>query len=70
MKSSVLILIKVYQAKISPRLGAGKCRFHPTCSQYAITAIDKYGVFRGGLKTYRRLRRCRPNNYESCIDFP
>jgi uncharacterized protein len=48
----------------------GHCRFHPTCSQYAILAIDKHGVLKGTWKTLKRLNRCRPSNTDSCIDYP
>jgi putative membrane protein insertion efficiency factor len=42
------------------RLLVGQCRFNPTCSQYAIDAIKKYGPLQGGLKAARRILRCRP----------
>ena len=38
----------------------GHCRFHPTCSEYAIEALDTHGAWRGGWLTIRRLLRCRP----------
>lgn len=38
----------------------GHCRFSPTCSQYAIEAISRYGALRGGLKAVRRIVRCNP----------
>jgi len=46
------------------------CRFYPSCSNYAIQALKKYGFFKGWLLTYKRIRRCNPRNTESCIDFP
>lgn len=51
--------IKLYQVLISPLLGAN-CRFHPTCSQYGIEAIRKYGPFKGGWLTLKRIGRCNP----------
>ena len=54
-----LILIKAYQYLISPLSGAS-CRFSPTCSQYGVEAIRKYGPFKGGLLTLKRLGRCHP----------
>lgn len=55
----VIGLIRVYQWVISPWLGP-KCRFTPTCSQYAIEAFRKYGLFKGGWMTVRRISRCHP----------
>ena len=52
-------LIRCYQYLISPLLGPS-CRFTPTCSQYAIEAIDGHGVLRGGWLAVRRLLRCHP----------
>jgi uncharacterized protein len=49
----------LYRATLGPLLG-GQCRFHPTCSQYAIDAIHKHGPWRGAWKTLRRLARCHP----------
>ena len=72
MSNIAIFAIRVYQKTLSPtlrRLGV-RCRFYPTCSQYSIMAIRKYGLRVGIRKTYLRLRRCRPDNFESCIDFP
>lgn len=52
-------LIRFYQLVISPVLGP-KCRYTPTCSQYAITAIIKYGIFKGGWLALKRFSRCHP----------
>jgi putative membrane protein insertion efficiency factor len=57
--SLFLLLIKLYQWFISPILG-GSCRFNPTCSQYGIEAIKKYGPFKGGWLTLKRIGRCHP----------
>lgn len=54
-----LLLIKIYQYLISPLLGSS-CRFTPTCSQYGIEAIKKYGAFKGGWLTLKRIARCHP----------
>jgi putative membrane protein insertion efficiency factor len=54
-----IALIKLYQWIVSPILGP-KCRFTPTCSQYAIEALKKHGVFKGLWLTVRRLSRCHP----------
>jgi putative membrane protein insertion efficiency factor len=54
-----IALIKLYQWIVSPMLGP-KCRFTPTCSQYAIEALKKHGVFKGLWLTVKRLSRCHP----------
>ncbi|EMI16745.1 protein containing DUF37 [Rhodopirellula maiorica SM1] len=57
----VLAPIRFYQMAISPMIGPN-CRFTPTCSQYAIEAIRKYGVLRGSIKAVWRILRCHPWN--------
>lgn len=58
--STVFIaLIKVYQFVISPILPSA-CRYTPTCSQYGVEAIKKYGPFKGGWLTLKRIGRCNP----------
>ncbi|MCS6883352.1 MAG: membrane protein insertion efficiency factor YidD [Oscillochloridaceae bacterium] len=52
-------LIRFYQLAISPWLPPS-CIYTPTCSQYGIEAISKYGVFKGGWLTFKRLLRCAP----------
>ncbi len=59
MRTIAKALIRFYQFLLSPALG-NCCRFHPTCSQYAIEAIDAYGVIRGSWLAVRRLSRCHP----------
>ncbi|SJZ61709.1 membrane protein insertion efficiency factor YidD [Sediminibacterium ginsengisoli] len=54
-----ILLIKIYQLVISPMMGP-KCRFTPTCSQYASEALKKHGVFRGTWLAAKRISRCRP----------
>lgn len=54
-----LVLIRAYQLLLSPILGAS-CRYSPTCSQYGIEAIRKYGPFKGGWLTIKRISRCHP----------
>lgn len=61
MKTILILIIKFYRYFISP-LKPPSCRFIPTCSEYAILAIEKYGVFRGGFKAVRRILRCHPFN--------
>lgn len=59
LKKVVIDLIKIYRKYISP-LKRPCCRFYPTCSQYAIEAIEKYGVLRGSLMAVKRILRCNP----------
>ncbi len=46
------------------------CRFYPTCSEYAIIALNKYGLFKGIQLAQGRIKRCRFDNTESCYDCP
>ncbi len=55
----VILLVRVYQYLISPMLRP-HCRFYPTCSHYAIEAIGRHGLGRGGLLALRRLSCCHP----------
>lgn len=59
MQKLLLILIRAYQIVLSPIIGQ-QCRFYPTCSCYAHTAISRYGAMRGSWMTIRRLSRCHP----------
>lgn len=52
-------LIRLYQLSLSPILGGG-CRFEPTCSSYAIEAIDRHGAMKGIRLAVKRLLRCHP----------
>ena len=52
-------LVLLYRLTLGPFLG-GHCRFHPTCSQYALDALNKYGPWRGAWRTLKRLARCHP----------
>ncbi len=67
----LIFIIRIYQKVISPiKPKRIKCRFYPTCSQYAMLSIEKYGARTGVKKTINRLRRCNPHNRDSCIDYP
>lgn len=59
MSRIVLYIIRGYRRFISPLLPPS-CRFHPTCSHYALQAFEKYGIFKGGWLTIRRLIKCHP----------
>jgi putative membrane protein insertion efficiency factor len=55
----VIGMVRLYQVTLSPLIGR-QCRFHPTCSNYMIEAVDKYGAVRGTLKGLWRIVRCNP----------
>lgn len=59
IRACMLALIRFYRRFLSPLLPAA-CRFEPTCSQYALDAIEMHGAFKGGWLTLRRLLRCQP----------
>ena len=59
MKRFFLALIRFYQRSISPCFPS-RCRVRPTCSAYALEAIQKYGAFKGGWLALKRLLRCHP----------
>ena len=59
MKAILLWLIRFYRRYISA-MTPPSCRYIPTCSEYAMVAIERYGARRGGMLTIRRLLRCHP----------
>jgi putative membrane protein insertion efficiency factor len=59
MRRLLILLIKTYRYLLSPWLG-GHCRFYPSCSCYAITAVERFGAWRGIGLAARRLARCHP----------
>ena len=61
MRHVLKILIRGYQLAISPLFGP-RCRFYPSCSHYAIQAIDAHGALRGTWLTVKRIGRCHPFN--------
>jgi putative membrane protein insertion efficiency factor len=56
----LLLLIKIYQWIISPLLGPNKCRYQPTCSHFAIEALQKHGLLKGGFLATKRILSCHP----------
>ncbi|MBE6717739.1 MAG: membrane protein insertion efficiency factor YidD [Ruminococcaceae bacterium] len=60
MKRIFIYLIRLYQKYISPRKKRPSCRFYPTCSCYAIEALEKHGFFKGSLLSVWRILRCNP----------
>lgn len=61
MRIILIFFIKTYQKIISPILGP-RCRFYPTCSNYAVEALTKHGIIKGGFLTLKRLLKCHPFN--------
>ncbi|HKK14888.1 MAG TPA: membrane protein insertion efficiency factor YidD [Gammaproteobacteria bacterium] len=59
MRTVLILLIKLYRYALSPWLGQ-HCRFYPTCSHYAESAIERHGIVGGGWLALRRLSRCHP----------
>lgn len=59
MKSLLLGLIRLYRQFISPALPPS-CRYYPSCSSYALEAVERYGAWRGGWLALKRLIRCHP----------
>jgi putative membrane protein insertion efficiency factor len=59
MRAFLVFLIKLYRYLISPWVGQ-HCRFHPTCSAYALTAIERFGALKGSVLAARRLLKCHP----------
>lgn len=57
----VVLFIRFYQLAISPMFPSS-CRFQPTCSHYAITAVERFGVLKGGWMASKRIGRCHPWN--------
>jgi len=68
MKSLLLSLIRFYQTRISPSRPPC-CRFLPTCSQYALEAVGKYGALKGGWLALRRVLRCHPLHRQKSIVY-
>lgn len=56
---AAVLVVRCYQAMIRPLL-IGSCKYHPTCSEYAVEALTEHGLLRGGLLAARRLLRCHP----------
>lgn len=59
IKKAFIYLIRVYQKVLSPILGA-QCRYTPTCSQYAVEALQKYGALKGSWLAFKRILSCNP----------
>lgn len=66
MKYMLVGMISVYQ--MIPLSSHSKCRFNPTCSNYGIEAISRFGAFKGSILTIKRIIRCNPFNRKSGYD--
>jgi putative membrane protein insertion efficiency factor len=60
VRQFVIFLLKLYRKYISPLKGRPTCIYTPTCSLYAIQALEKYGIFKGTYLAIRRVLRCHP----------
>jgi len=68
MRSVALVAVRGYQRLISPFFGP-RCKYHPTCSEYAAQAIDEYGAGKGSVLAGWRLLRCNPLS-RGGVDYP
>ena len=68
MKRIVLSLIRFYRRAISP-LRPPCCRFIPTCSEYAVEAVERYGEVKGGWLALRRIAKCHPFHRQKSIEY-
>ena len=68
MKKLLLAAIRFYRTYISPSRPPC-CRFIPTCSAYALEAVEKYGAFKGGFLALRRLLKCQPFHKQETIEY-
>ena len=68
MKKLLLGLIRFYQRYISPARPPC-CRFIPTCSAYALEAVEKYGAAKGGWLALRRILRCHPFHRQKTVEY-
>ena len=59
MKRLLIALLRTYQYAISPFLGR-RCRYYPSCSAYAVEAVEKHGAIKGGWLSAKRISRCHP----------
>jgi len=62
MNKILVFIIKMYRKFISPLKSQPTCRFYPTCSQYSLEALEKYGTIKGSYLSVKRIVRCNPFN--------
>jgi len=74
MSKIIVWLIKnIWQKRLSEKYKKKyhvMCRFYPTCSEYSILAIEKYGLVKGIIKSIKRITRCKIENTDTCYDCP
>jgi len=73
VKRAIIWLIRFYRRQISPRKGKPCCRYIPTCSEYALIAVERFGVIRGGRMAIWRILRCNPfskGGYDPVPEWP
>lgn len=68
MKRLLMAMIRFYQREISP-MSPPCCRFIPSCSAYALEALEKYGAWKGGWLSLRRILRCNPFHRQETIEY-
>jgi len=68
MRAVAITLVKVYKLVISPALPFNHCRYFPSCSDYAIEALAKFGVLKGGWLSAKRIARCHPLSKHELYD--
>ncbi len=68
MKTLLVALIRLYRRTISP-MRPPCCRFIPTCSAYALEAVEKYGAVKGGWLALRRILRCHPFHRQKSVEY-
>jgi len=69
MRKVLTVLIRAYQYAVSP-LFVPSCRFHPSCSAYALEAVERHGPLRGAWLALKRLLRCHPWHLGGCDPVP
>jgi len=69
MRGVLSVLIRAYRYAVSP-LFVPSCRFHPSCSAYALEAVERHGALRGAWLTLKRLLRCQPWHAGGCDPVP
>jgi len=70
---SLFLIRKIWHGKFGRNYNKKRniiCRFYPSCSNYAIMALEKYGFFKGWYLAIERIKRCNKENTESCVDYP
>lgn len=60
MRRAVKGMIRFYQVALSPLKGGPTCRFYPSCSHYALEAVERHGVVKGGVLATKRVLKCHP----------